>query len=170
MRSSTKAHTLGSHERAHHLCVRRRRAAFANELETTSSAASETSSDATEERRNRRELLGFSWRSWRPLRDAGDRHLDNLSCQERRGRKERQARCSVALGVKKRVLMRSVLPRERTVPIVCDVDVGVSNTASETQAHDATAGRFTPYGADRLRPRQTAAVNGAKACSVSSDP
>jgi len=30
MRSSTKAHTLGSHERAHHLCVRRRRAAFAN--------------------------------------------------------------------------------------------------------------------------------------------
>ena len=31
--------------------------------------------------------------SWRPLRDAGDRHLDNLSRQER---KERQAHCSVA--------------------------------------------------------------------------
>ena len=41
----------------------------------------------------------------------------------RRARRERQDHCSVALGVKKRVLMRSVLPRERTAPIVCDVDV-----------------------------------------------
>jgi hypothetical protein len=29
--------------------------------------------------------------------------------------------CSVALGVKKRVLMRSVLTKERTAPIACDV-------------------------------------------------
>ena len=48
----------------------------------------------------------------------------------RRARRERQVHCSVALGVKKRVLRallwrraRSVLPRERTAPIVCDVDV-----------------------------------------------
>jgi len=45
-------------------------------------------------------------------------------------------RCSVALGVKKRVLMRSVLTEERTAPIVCDVRV--SNTSSETSS-DATA-------------------------------
>ena len=37
--------------------------------------------------------------------------------------------------------------------LVCDV--GVSNRASEASS-DATAGRFTPYGADGLRPRRTA--------------
>jgi hypothetical protein len=40
-----------------------------------SNTASETSSDATAKRWNRRERLGFSWRSWRPLRDAAERHL-----------------------------------------------------------------------------------------------
>ena len=54
-------------------------------------------------------------------------------------RKEGQAHCSVALGVKKRVLRallrrraRSVLTKERTAPIACDVHEFGTNTSSET--------------------------------------
>jgi len=70
-------------------------------------------------------------KSWRAWRDAIAQHLDSVSRQERKGRKERQVHCSVALGVKKRVLMRSstkahtllyegarsVLTKERTAPM-----------------------------------------------------
>jgi len=72
-------------------------------------------------------------------------------------RKEGQAHCSVALGVKKRVLRallrrraRSVLTKERTAPIACDVHEFGTNTSSETSS-DATAGIGALRGKDRLR-------------------
>ena len=109
MRYFMKARKLGSNERAHHLRARGgstvlvvkplgRSLGESRLLLTRVVASGGDLALGTNRRRepSSRRYSGYvesTRASWRPLRDAGDRHLDNLSRQER---KERQAHCSVA--------------------------------------------------------------------------
>ena len=53
--------------------------------------------------------------------------------------------CSVALGVKKRVLMRSVLTKERTAPIACDVHVPGNDRRERRRGDGNVGGKLRRY-------------------------